>query len=415
MKLNTNDSLLNNVTENKIDPIMTIMEKFSKCQNPDKINLTVGAYKDEDLKSYVFNVVRKVEETILKDGKNREYLPPTGDPEFCVECRKLVFDENSDAVKDNRVVSCQGISGTGSIRILAQYLGKFMGLKNKLVLIPNPTWSNHNLIFKESGFEEKLYNYFDKENLDVDYESIKNALIEAPDESVVLLHTCAHNPTGCDLTQDQWVEISFIIKEKKHFTILDTAYQGFATGNIKQDIFPVYLFTKVNVEFGVCQSFSKNLGLYGERAGAMHLVFKNQGSKEENNKLHERIKYGLAQTALSLYLIPVGYGSEIIKRVLKNHKSEWETELKLVVGRLIEMRELLYQELIKINCPGNWDHIKKQKGMFAYTGLNEKQCDYLIEEKNLFLVRSGRISICGINKKNVSKVAQYIKEAMELN
>lgn len=416
---NTNEkqkstSLLWRVKPNQVDPIMTIMEKFRKCENKDKINLTVGAYRDENLNTYVFDVVRKAEADILNlKSKNRSYLSPTGDEEFNTECRRLLFSDDSEIVKNNRLVSSQTLSGTGSLRLCAEFISNYLRPKSKVIYIPEPTWSNHDLIFKDSGYEIREFEYFSLKTLSISFDNIVKTLEQANEGDNVLLHTCAYNPTGCDLSKEQWIKVLNIVEEKKLFAILDTAYQGFATGDLVEDSYPIRLFAERKVEFAICQSFSKNLGMYGERAGALHIVFNDLGSSEKNENLGKRIKHGLFETALSMHLVPMGHGSEVIKRVLKDYYSEWQKELKEVVNRLIRMRTLLYEELVKNGCPGNWDHIIQQRGMFAYTGLTSEQCDYLIDKKNLFLVKTGRISICGINQKNVSTVAEYIKEAIE--
>lgn len=408
-------SLLSKVPQNQVDPIMAIMESFKKCKNKDKINLTVGAYRDEELKNYVFKCVRKAENDILNesDSKCRAYLHPTGDEEFTTQCRKIILDDDHKIVNNKRLVSSQGLSGTGCLRLCAQFISKYLNPKNKTVLLPHPTWSNHDLIFRDSGFKEEEYEFFSSEMLGINFDNVIDVYSKAEEGSVVLLHTCAYNPTGADLTKDQWKKIVEVIKEKKLFAILDTAYQGFATGDIVEDAYAIRLFAESEVEFAVCQSFSKNMGLYGERAGALHIVFNDLGSLERNEDMSKKIKYGLTQTALTMHLVPIGHGSEIIKRVIKNYYKEWTEELKVAVDRIILMRKLLYEELLNVKCPGNWEHIMNQKGMFAYTGLNAKQCEYLIEKKNLYLVKSGRISICGINKKNVKMVAEFMKETVE--
>lgn len=396
-----------------IDPIMQIMQTYMNSKCEDKVNLTVGAYRDENLKTYVFPSIRKAEIEVIEDtNRSRAYMHPLGDLDFARELARLFYSDDSEILKNQRIFSCQSISGTGALRVFAEFVSKYGKPSQKTVYIPDPTWPNHNLIFENAGFNVVLYNFYDPKQNGIDFEYLINFLENAIEGSTILFHTCAFNPTGCDLTKDQWNIVGNLVKKRNLYTILDTAYQGFASGDLEEDIYPIKLFTELDLEFSICQSLSKNMGLYGERAGGLHIVFKDQGGLEANKLLIKKLEILFTTVILSLYLTPVDHGSNIIKQTLKNYKEEWKSELKHVVTRLIDMRKLLFEELVNIQCPGDWKHILNQKGMFAYTGLTVKQCEYLIEEKKVFLVKSGRISVCGLNKENVKKVAESIKEAI---
>lgn len=409
-KENCYSLLTKKMVKREMDPIISIFEKYNNCSDTNKINLTVGAYRDENLKPYVFKCVIKAEKDLI--GKMpKEYPSSIGDEDFLNCCRKLFFKDDSKEYLDNRIVSCQSFAGTGSIFLIMKSLKYIKKLKNKTVYITNPTWSNHLLISDESHMRYKEYDYYDQYNSKLNLENILKTIEEAENESIFILHTCSHNPTGCDPTKEEWQKIIEGISKKNHFIIFDTAYQGFATGDLEEDIYAIRLATNYNLDIAICQSFSKNMGLYGERAGAIHLLIKDNSDKNKNKILTDKLKRIFAKVALSTYLVPDMYGAYIIKRVLTEYYDEWKEELKKCIERLKDMRIKLYNNLIKIDTPGNWDHIKNQKGMFAYSGLSYKECDYLINKKNTFLLYSGRISLCGINDENVLRVAEFIKEA----
>jgi aspartate aminotransferase len=233
-------------------------------------------------------------------------------------------------------------------------------------------------------------------------------LENAEDGSVVLLHVCGQNPTGVDPTLEQWQKTIEIMKRKNLFPFFDNAYQGYVSGDLQSDAYPIHLFLEQGFEMLISQSFSKSMGLYGERAGPLHVVV-------NDSSLIPDIKSNLAEIALGLYLTPVGHGSRIIKTVLLDPvlTESWVQELKLVSQRLNGVRDLLFDALVKVGVPGNWEHIKLQKGMFSYTGLNLKQCEALIKVHKIFLVKSGRISLSGLNSQNVEKVALAFKDVVE--
>lgn len=410
MNNNVDSLLTKKMVKREMDPIISIFEKYNNCKDDKKINLTVGAYRDENLKPYVFNCVRKAENDLI-GNMPKEYPPSIGDEEFLNCCRRLFFNDDSKEYLDNRIVSCQSFAGTGSVFLIMKSLKYIKKLRNKTVYITDPTWSNHLLISDESHMKYKEYSYYDQKNSCLNLNNILNTIETAENESIFILHSCSHNPTGCDPTKDEWEKIMDAINKKNHFVIFDTAYQGFATGDLEDDIFAIRLACKFNLDLAICQSFSKNMGMYGERAGAVHIVIKDYNDKLKNKELTDKLRKIFEKTALSTFLVPDMYGAYVIKRVLTNYYSEWKEELKKCINRLQDMRNKLYQNLVNINTPGNWDHIKNQRGMFAYSGLTYDECDYLINTKNTYLLYSGRISLCGINDENVLRIAEYIKEA----
>lgn len=293
---------------------------------------------------------------------NNEYLPIAGLPEFTSAARKLILGPESPAIKDGRVSSFQTISGTGAVHLGALFLAKFTP-QTPTVYLSNPTWANHNQIFSNVGINTKTYPYFDKKTKMLDFTGMLDALKAAPVGSVILLHPCAHNPTGVDPTQDQWIEIARVMKERSLFPFLDCAYQGFATGDLAKDNFAIRHFVEQDFELCVCQSFAKNFGLYGQRTGAFHWVVAPASDAQDAIK---RIHSQLAILQRSEISNPPIYGARIASKVLNDPElfAQWEEDLRTMSGRIIDMRKALKSELDKLKTPGTWDHITSQIGMF---------------------------------------------------
>ena len=230
---------------------------------------------------------------------------------------------------------------------------------------------------------------------------------KAPRGAVILLHACAHNPTGIDPTKEQWQEIVKLCKEHGLIGFLDLAYQGFATGDLEADAYAVRLFMAAGLQFLVAESFAKNLGLYGERIGALHVVCPDPETAK-------KVFSGIQIDIRAMYSNPPSFGARIVGRILKTPElfAEWVAELKAVSERIQKMRKLLYDALVANKTPGTWDHVIKQIGMFSYTGLTEAQCDWLINKHHIYLMRSGRISMAGINTGNVARLAEAIRDAV---
>jgi len=398
-------SLFTNVEQIPWDPIIEISEMYISCKDPNKISLVIGAARDEEGKPIVFSAVREAEKRFIEKGFTREYLPVLGDEEYNIASQSLLFNADHDVIKNNKILSIQSISGSGSLRVGAEFIAEFI---SKTIYVCDPTWANHFPMFKAAGLNVKIYNYFNQKTNMLNLEEILETLSQAEVGSCVLLHACGHNPTGVDPTKEEWMMILNVIKERQLFPFFDLAYHGFISGDFIEDAYPIYLFLEHGLEMFIAQSFSKNMGLYGERVGSLHVIVKE-------SEVIPKIKSQLEKLALGIYLTPVGNGSRIVKNVVmdKALRESWIEELKAVVDRIRVMREKLYEKLLVIGCPGNWDHIIKQKGMFSFTGLNVKQCENLIEKHKIFLTKNGRISISGLNMKNVERVALAIKETVE--
>ncbi|ORX40859.1 pyridoxal phosphate-dependent transferase [Kockovaella imperatae] len=396
-----------NVPQGPPDPILGVTEKFKADPSPNKINLGVGAYRDGKGNPFVLPSVKKAEKQLVRAGANHEYLPITGLASFNKLAAELAYGKDSAPLKEGRLAITQSISGTGALRIAAAFLGRFYP-ESKTIYVPTPTWGNHIPLAKDSGLEVKHYKYFDKSTVGLDFEGMKADIEAAPEGSIIMLHACAHNPTGVDPTESQWKELSEIIKQKKHFPFFDMAYQGFASGDIVKDAFAVRYFVEQGHQLLLCQSFAKNLGLYGERVGAVSFVC---ADKEEKARVDSQLKIIIRP----MYSNPPIHGARIVSAILGDEKlyNDWLSEVKKMADRIISMREKLYTNLVKLNTPGEWGHIKSQIGMFSFTGLTPEQVDKLAEKASIYMTRDGRISMAALNKKNIDYFAKAVSQAVK--
>lgn len=344
---------------------------------------------------------------MLNDEKvNKEYLPILGFEAFSKLATRILLGDDSVALAENRAFGVQCLSGTGSLRVGAEFLATKLG--KTVFYYSNPTWGNHRLVFLNAGFKDaREYRYWDAENRSLDLNGLLEDLNNAPEGAVIILHACAHNPTGCDPTQDQWREVARVIKEKKLFPFFDSAYQGFATGDLDKDAWAVRFFVKEGLELLCGQSFAKNFGLYNERVGNLSIVLNNP----------EKIPAVKSQITLivrGMYSNPPAHGARIVHYVLSNNElyDQWRDNIKTMSSRIKEMRQKLREELERIGAPGSWNHVTDQIGMFSYTGLNAAQSQHLVKKYHVYMLSTGRISMCGLTPSNVEYVAKCIKETL---
>ncbi|KAG0329624.1 Aspartate aminotransferase, cytoplasmic [Dissophora globulifera] len=373
-----------------------------------KINLGVGAYRTEEGKPYVLPVVKKADH-ILVDDKNldHEYLPILGQKAFRKESAKLILGASSKALAEDRVGAIQCISGTGALYAGAHFLSKHYPIKGAACYISTPTYANHRPLLEGVGLPVLEYPYWNPATKGLDLEGMLNAMQSAANGSIFLLHACAHNPTGVDPTPDQWRQIADVMEAKSHFTFFDCAYQGFASGNLDKDAYAVRYFVERGLELFVAQSYSKNFGLYSERAGNLTVVAKTP-------EIKDRIESQIAKAQRAVISNPPAYGSRIVSTVLTDKKlySEWEQNLSTMANRIIHMRKVLFDELTRLETPGKWSHIVDQIGMFSFTGLTTPQVKVLKEKYHIYLLDNGRISVAGLNSKNVMYFAQAVDDVV---
>eukprot|EP00933_Yihiella_yeosuensis_P050178 TRINITY_DN47941_c0_g1_i1.p1 TRINITY_DN47941_c0_g1~~TRINITY_DN47941_c0_g1_i1.p1 ORF type:complete len:411 (-),score=97.53 TRINITY_DN47941_c0_g1_i1:202-1434(-) len=404
-------SLFTNIPEAPIDPILGTTQYFNADTDPRKINLGVGAYRTEEGKPFVLDCVRKAEEEMLRDlgtKHNKEYATIDGPPELKPCTQKLLFGADASSVKENRIASVQALSGTGALRVAGEFMVHNLGMAGKEIWVSNPTWGNHNTIFEKAGLKVGAYPYWDAASKSLNFAGMMDCLKnQASEGAVILLHACAHNPTGVDPTAEQWDQIAAVMKERNLLPLLDSAYQGYASGCLDKDAYAVRLFEKLGFEFFMCQSFAKNLGLYGERIGMLHVICNTA----------DQAKCVLSQLKLvirPMYSSPPKHGAELVVKILGTEANfqAWRTELTAMADRILEVRSLLRTGLEKKGTPGTWNHITDQIGMFSFTGLSVAQCERLMATHHIYLLKSGRISLAGLNKGNIQYMIDCVDEVV---
>jgi len=388
------------------DPILGLNDAFNKDTFDKKINLGVGAYRDDNGKPWVLPSVKEAEKRLIEKGWNgayqKEYAGITGIKEFNDASVKFAYGNAGNVIQDGRLAVAQVLSGTGGGRLAFEFYARFVG-KNVPIYMPDPTWANHLPMAKDAGLSLQTYRYYDKNTVGLDFNGLCEDVNNAKDGSIFMFHACAHNPTGVDPTAEQWKEISSLLKKKNHMVFLDMAYQGFASGDADKDAHALRLLVEDGHDIILAQSFAKNFGLYGERVGCFSMV---AGSTNEADRLLSQIKILIRP----MYSNPPIHGARIVATVLNDPtlNKQWYAECKSMADRIIDMRKLLKSNLEKEGSTRNWDHVVKQIGMFCFSGLNPEQVDRLKNEYHIYMTKNGRISMAGVTSKNV----QYLAHAM---
>ncbi|CAG8135706.1 unnamed protein product [Penicillium salamii] len=387
------------------DTAFGLMADFEADSHPRKVSLIAGAYRNQNGDPWVLPSVKEAKKR-LSDATH-EYLGIAGSPGFVKQAKELVFGPLAAYLQEN-AASIQTVSGTGANHVAATFLANH--LRPSQVFIPSPTWINHKSIWQMAGVPIVEYPYYSPSTKEVDMAGMLQSLEQAKPNDAVILQACAHNPTGVDLSKAQWEQVAELVQQKKLFIVFDSAYQGFATGDVDGDAWAVRYFTEAVLASeshpGLCvaQSFSKNFGLYGERVGALHLVVPRSLSAQG-----ARSKLMLISRAE--YLNPPRYGASIVETVLgdKDLRSQWKADLDTMSSRIHRMRNLLRKKLEE-ETQRDWSNVEKQIGMFSYTGLTAAQVSRLREVYHVYLLPSGRMSVCGLNESNIDYVANAIGE-----
>jgi len=328
-------------------------------------------------------------------------LPIDGLSDFNKHSARLIFGD----LVSPRFVTVQALSGTGALRIGTAFVKLFF--PESTMYISDPTWVNHFNICRDSGVPVKTYRYFNNKTNSLDFQGMCDDIKNAPPRSVILLHACAHNPSGADPSLDQWNTLADIIKDKGHFTYFDCAYQGFASGNLDQDAAAIRVFVNKGLELICAQSYAKNMGLYGERIGALHVVC-------GNDKQAAAVLSQLKVIIRGMYSSPPIHGAMIVATVLNDSQlfEEWKSEMKIMSDRIKLMRSMLVDALKALKTPGDWDNILHQIGMFSFTGLSGEQCDILTKKYHIYLTRNGRLSMPGLSTKTIQYLANAINDVV---
>jgi aromatic-amino-acid transaminase len=384
------------------DPILGLNEQFNADPHPDKVNLGVGVYFDDNGKLPLLACVQAAEKAMMEKPSARGYLPIDGIAAYDTAVKCLVFGADSEPVTSGRVATVQGIGGTGGLKIGADFLKRLN--PNAKVLISDPSWENHRALFTNAGFVVESYTYYDAAKRGVDVEDMLASLQAAAPGTIVVLHACCHNPTGYDLSATQWTQVVQAVKARGLVPFLDMAYQGFGDG-IDEDGAAVRAFLAAGVDFLVATSFSKSFSLYGERVGALSVAC---ASKDEAARVLSRLKVLIRGN----YSNPPTHGASVVTRVLTTPalRSMWEEELGGMRLRIRQMRELLVQRLKAAGVERELGFILRQKGMFSYSGLSAEAMQRLRSEFGVYGIDSGRICVAALNEANIERVAAAVAQ-----
>jgi aromatic-amino-acid transaminase len=393
-------SLLSQVPMAPSDPILGITEAFHADKNPKKVNLGVGVYTDDHGKVPLLECVRRAESERLKSAPPRNYLPIDGLAAYDRAVQELVFGE----AKKN-VVTVQAIGGTGGLKIGADFLKQIS--PNSEVWISEPSWENHRQLFEAAGFKVRNYPYYDPKTHGLDFQGMRKALDALPAGTIVVLHACCHNPTGVDISANNWSEVLAIVQRRGLIPFLDLAYQGFGDG-IEADAHAARLFAGAMTPVFLSSSFSKSFSLYGERVGAFSLV---TASPEEAARVLSHLKRIVRTT----YSNPPGHGSQLVAAVLGSPelRAQWEQELGVMRDRIKRMRLDLVSKIKERAPRADFGFILTQRGMFSYSGLTKEQVQRLRKEYSIYAIETGRICVAALNSGNVDYVAEAIAKVIQ--
>ena len=379
------------------DPILSLNEDFQKDPRPNKINLSIGIYFDDAGRIPVMDSVRRAEQMVVAKGGPKPYLPIEGAANFRGAVQQLLFGAGHEAVTSGRVATIQSVGSSGGLKVGADFLAAYF--KGSQVWVSDPTWDNHRSMFEGAGLTVNTYPYYDAATGGVKFAAMLAALRGLPAKSIVLLHACCHNPTGVDLTRAQWDELIPALRERQLIPYLDLAYQGFGDG-IEADAYAARALASAGVSFFIANSFSKSMSVYGERAGALSVVCPDA---RQAALVLGQMKYTVRRN----YSSPPIHGGQIVATVLTDPglRQNWEAELGAMRERILAMRKKLHG-VLQAKVPGrNFDYFLTQRGMFSYTGMTTAQVDTLRETHGVYMVRSGRICVAGLNSANVEATA----------
>lgn len=388
------------------DPILGLSEAFKKDPNPDKINLGIGVYCDENGKTPVFHSVKKAEERILASEKTKNYVNPnSGSPEYSATVQELLFGAGHPVIAEGRCVTAHTPGGTGALRVAADLIKLVKPDAN--VWLSEPTWPNHPSIFQAAGIHAPVYPYYDAAGKRLDFDRLIAALEKVPGGDVVLLHACCHNPTGMDPSVKEWQAIAEVSARQGWVPLFDFAYQGLADG-LEEDARGLAQFLAPGRELLVCSSFSKNFGLYNERVGALTLVADSRGSAEKALSHLKRV-------IRSNYSNPPAHGSNIVTTILQDAalRSEWEGEVKAMRDRIAGMRRLFVDTLRAKGVAQDFSFLVKQKGMFSFSGLTKDHVEALKSQFSVYIVGSGRINVAGMTPANMDALCTAIASVLK--
>jgi len=384
------------------DAILKLIGMHRDDPRAEKVDLGVGVYRDADGNTPVLGSVKKAEHWLVGTQSSKAYLGSRGDAVFCDDIERLMF--GNDAVKDERISTVQSPGGSGALRVGAELI--LRANPEATIWVSDPTWNNHVPLLGDAGVSLKPYPYYDIDNNVIRFDAMLETLGGAAAGEIVLLHGCCHNPTGMDLSREQWDRVADLVEERGLIPFIDIAYQGFADG-LDEDAYGVRLMYARVPELIVTQSCSKNFGLYRDRVGALSFVAKDA----DTAKIVDSQALSLVRT---IYSLPPDHGAAVVSHILNDDalRTEWLEELEAMRARLKGMRTLLVKELERAAPDHDFSHIARTTGMFCYLGVSKEQVGRLIEERGIYLVDSSRINVCGITEHNVGYLADSIASVL---
>ncbi|HIW06247.1 MAG TPA: aspartate/tyrosine/aromatic aminotransferase [Candidatus Ignatzschineria merdigallinarum] len=392
--------LFNGVPLAPDDAILGVVESFKQDPREGKVNLSIGIYSDNAGRVPILKAVKAAEAYLFEHPTPRVYLPMSGLGSY-VDCvQKLLFTEEHALYQQKRLSTIQTLGGTGALKIGGDFLHTVV--PNSTVYVSNPTWSNHIAIFEGAGFEVKDYPYFDEVTKGVAFDEFYQTMETLPEQSIVVLHACCHNPTGADLSPAQWTQVAKLFKERNLIPFLDMAYQGFSKG-IREDAAAIHIFAEQDVPVFIATSFSKSFSLYSERIGALTVITSNE---EEQARITSQLK----TMVRAIYSSPPSYGAQLVHYVLADDKlrAEWEAELAEMRDRIKDMRSKFVKLLNTKQDKIDFSFINDQAGMFSYSGLSPDQVEKMKKDYAIYTVDTGRICIAALNDDNIELAANAV-------
>ncbi len=386
------------------DAILGLTEAFKKDTNPDKINLGVGVYQDDDGLTPVMKCVKAAEERILASEKTKSYLPISGSAEYKSSVQNLIFGPDHEIIRSGRARTAHSPGGTGGLRIGAELIRQIR--PDATVWMSTPTWANHPGIFAAAGFKQSSYPYYDAETKGLDFEGMRQSLAKVPAGDIVLLHVCCHNPSGVDLSGDQWKDLAAMASQQGWIPFLDFAYQGLGD-DLEQDRSGLLRIAETVPELFVASSFSKNMGLYRERTGALTIIGPDASAADAAFS-------HLEKTIRVVYSNPPSHGGLIVSTVLNDPalRNQWEQEVVDIRDRIKSIRSEFVSKLKERGVGRDFSFIDSQKGMFSFSGLSDEQVAFLRESKGIYIVKGGRINVAGITTRNIEYLCDSVAEAL---
>jgi len=392
--------MFENLPQLPADPILGLMDAFRNDSNPNKIDLGVGVYKTEQGDTPVLESVKQAERDILELEQTKLYIGPAGAPEFTSAIQSLLLGDNHPALTDNRIATIQTPGGSGALRVAAELAIK--GNPNATIWVSDPTWGNHIPLLSDTGLQIKTYPYYDVASHGVNFDGMMETLNQAKAGDLVLLHGCCHNPSGADLSQQQWQAVTQLASEKGFTPFIDIAYQGFGAG-MEEDAYGVRLMAEQLPELLIASSCSKNFGIYRERVGSVLVVSKNAAQAQACASQLARIVRGI-------YSMPPSHGAAVVAHILQNDslRQHWLGEIDTMRKRIFQLRGQLLEQLSAKGASNDFSFITQQSGMFSFLDISPEQVQRLRDEFSIYMTGDSRINVAGVNSHNIDYLSSAI-------